>query len=110
MKFWTIVIFFISLFLSFIMGYYFGLTPEIQKQTLGDWKNVILFFTPIGVLIGIWLIVMEWYSESSLKFGEITFDNGIYFIDVIKNEVNLRHKIVRVGFYLNVLHFQQFGH
>jgi hypothetical protein len=84
MKFWTIVIFFISLFLAFIMGYYIGLTPEVQKDIFGNWKNVILFFTPIGVVVGIWRIVMEWYSEPSLKFGEITFDKGIYFIDVIK--------------------------
>jgi hypothetical protein len=56
-----------------------------QKEIFQDWKNFIPLFTSIiAAIIGIVRLIMEWFNEPSLKFGDITFDKGIYFIDVIK--------------------------
>ena len=84
MKFWALVIFFISLFFASVIGYYIGLIQVNQKEIFQDWQILIPISTLIGLAIGIWRLIMEWFNESSLEFGKITFDNGIYFIDVIK--------------------------
>ena len=73
MRFWALVIFFISLFFASVIGYYIGLTQLNQKEIFRDWQILIPISTLIVLAIGIWRLVMEWFNEPSLKIGKNNF-------------------------------------
>ncbi|MGI9010133.1 MAG: hypothetical protein ACR2F1_02965 [Nitrososphaeraceae archaeon] len=54
MRFWALVIFFISLFFASLIGYYIGITQVNQKEIFRDWQILIPISTLIGLAIGIW--------------------------------------------------------